>query len=61
VEISPAFYTVVYSLRYGRDAMEVYHDRSECPNGKEILEDHNERSGVGGQRRCDECRKYGSV
>jgi len=52
---------LVYTLRYGRDAMEVYHDRSECPSGKKILEDHNEKPGVGGRRRCDECRKYGSV
>jgi hypothetical protein len=57
----PAFYTRVYSQRYGPFAMEVYHERSECQSGQKILEDHNEVFGKGGRRLCSECRKYGSV
>jgi hypothetical protein len=55
VGILPAFYTRVYALRYGEDAMEVYHDRSECLRGQKILEDHNERFGQEGRRRCAKC------
>lgn len=57
----PAFYTRVFSLRYGEDAMDVYHDRSECHRGQKILEDHNEVLGQGGLRLCSECRRYGPV
>jgi hypothetical protein len=53
----PAFYTRVYSLRCGEDAMEVYHDRSECHRGQKILEDNNERLRQQGRRRCAECRQ----
>jgi hypothetical protein len=61
VALQPAFYTRIYSLRYGKDAIEVYHDRSECRRGQKILEDHNEVLGQGGRRHCEECRKYGAV
>jgi len=61
VGILPAFYSRVYSLRYGEDAIEVYHDRSECRIGQLILQDHNQVMGQGGRRRCAECRKYGPV
>jgi len=38
----------------------VYHDRSECRFGQEIMRDHNNVSGKGGyENRCDECKKYG--
>lgn len=57
----PAFHTGIDSLRYGIDATEVYHDRSECQSGQMILEDHNETFGEGGRRRCKECRWFGSA
>ena len=49
VGVLPAFYSQTYSLRYGVDAIEVYHDRSECHIGRLILEDHNEAFGEGGR------------
>lgn len=58
--VLPAFYSRIYSLRYGVDAIEVYHDRSECHIGRMILEDHNEAFGKGGRQRCAECRKFGA-
>ena len=57
----PAFYTRVYSVRYGEESMDVYHDRSECQRGQKILEDHNQVLGNGGRRLCSECLKYGRV
>lgn len=57
----PAFYSRVYSLRYGEDAIEVYHDRSECQRGQKILEDHNQVLGTGGRRRCSECERFGPM
>ncbi len=56
-----AFHTGIDSLRYGRDATEVYHNRSECQAGQKILEDHNETFGQGGRRRCKECLRFGSA
>jgi hypothetical protein len=61
VGVLPAFYSRIYSLRYGADAIEVYHDRSECHIGRMILEDHNEVFGKGGRPRCVECRKHGAI
>lgn len=57
----PAFYTRVYSSRYGEDATDVYHDRSECQRGQRILEDHNQVIGTGGRRRCSECNRFGPI
>ena len=57
----PAFSLRVYSLRYGEDAIEVYHDRSECPRGQKILEDHNQVLGTGGRRRCSERERFGPI
>ena len=59
VALQPAFYTRIYSLRYGKDAIEVYHDRSECRIGRLIVRDGNQELGTDGRRRCEECRKYG--
>jgi hypothetical protein len=61
VGILPAFHSRIYSLRYGEDVMDVYHDRSECRSGQKILEDHNEVLREGGRRRCAECRRFGSA
>ena len=60
VALLPAFYTRIYALRYGEDAIEVYHDRSECRLGRLIVRDGNQESGTDGRRRCEECRKHGS-
>jgi hypothetical protein len=57
----PAFYARVYSARYGPDAMEVYHERSECLRGQKILVDGNGELGQGGRPRCAECRNYEAV
>ena len=57
----PAFYTRVYSDRYGPSAMDVYHERSECLSGQRILADHNAVIGKGGRRLCSECGKYGPI
>jgi hypothetical protein len=35
---------------------QVYHDKSNCPDGERILP-HNKRSGTGGRPRCLECPK----
>jgi len=59
VALLPAFYTRIYALRYGEDAIEVYHDRSECRIGRLIVRDGNQELGTDGRRRCEECRKYG--
>ncbi len=61
VSILPVFHSRIYSLRYGRDAIEVFHDRSECQRGQKILEDHNDQSGPGGRRRCAECSRFGPI
>jgi hypothetical protein len=53
----PAFYTCFASPRYGTFAIDVYHERSECPRGLRILEDRTEVFGKGGRRLCSECRK----
>ena len=57
----PAFYSRIYSLRYGEDAIDVYHDQSECQIAQKILGDHNEVLGQGGRRHCAECQKYAAV
>jgi hypothetical protein len=36
----------------------VYHDRDDCPYGREIKPWHRQ-AGEGGRPRCDECRKLG--
>lgn len=61
VGILPAFYAKVDSPRYGPEATQVYHDRSECQRVRKILEDRNEQMGTGGRRRCLECERFGSV
>jgi hypothetical protein len=61
VGMLPAFYTRILSARYGKDALDVYHERSECQSGQKILEDHNAVVGKGGRRLCSECLKYGPV
>jgi hypothetical protein len=38
----PAFYTFFTSPRYGTFAIDVYHERNECPRALRILEDHAE-------------------
>lgn len=43
------------------DAMEVYHDRSECPIGQLIIADYNQVISQGGPRHCAECDKYGAL
>jgi hypothetical protein len=57
----PGFHTGIDDPRYGKDATEVYHNRSECQSGQKILEDHSETFGEGGRRRCEECRRFGSA
>jgi hypothetical protein len=54
----PAFYTWIASPRYGVFAVDVYHERSECPRGLKILQDRTEVFGKGGRRLCSECRKF---
>jgi hypothetical protein len=61
VAILPAFHTLTDSARYGANATDVYHDRSECSLGKKILLDGNGELGQGGRRRCAECRNYETV
>jgi hypothetical protein len=61
VGILPAFHTGIDEPRYGKDATEVYHNRSECQSAQKILEDHNQTTGKGGRRLCAECRKYGPI
>jgi hypothetical protein len=33
----------------------VYHDRSDCPYGREIIREGDDERGTGGHRRCDWC------
>lgn len=61
MSVLPAFHTGLDDVRYGSDATEVYHDRSECLRGQKILADHTQTTGKGGRRLCSECRKYGAV
>lgn len=59
VAVLPAFHTGIDDPRYGKDATEVYHNRSECQSAQKILADNNQTTGTGGRRLCSECRKYG--
>jgi hypothetical protein len=61
VAIVPAFHTDIDSRRYGAEAIAVYHDRTECSFGQQILLDGNGELGRGGRRRCAECRNYATV
>ena len=36
---------------------DVYHDLSECPDGRRILP-ANRRSGMGGRNKCDWCKSH---
>ena len=36
----------------------VYHDRSYCPNGREITRNGNDKPGTDGRRRCDWCSQH---
>ncbi len=36
----------------------VYHDRSDCPYGREIMHNGNDEPGTDGRRRCDWCSEH---
>ncbi len=36
----------------------VYHDNPDCPYGREIKRNHNDKSGRAGRRRCDWCAEH---
>jgi len=46
------------SLEYPPEHRNVYHDHSDCKDGKKILPVHK-KSGTGGKQRCKECIKLG--
>jgi hypothetical protein len=46
------------SAEYPPKHREVYHDHSNCPDGRRIEPQHRE-SGMGGKPRCKECIKLG--
>lgn len=43
------------SPEYPPEHRDVYHDDSDCPNGKQILPQHRE-SGTGNRPRCAHCK-----
>ena len=45
-------------LEYQSKHREVYHDHSDCPDGKRIKPEYK-LSGTGNKLRCDECKKLG--
>jgi hypothetical protein len=46
------------SIEYSTEERNVYHDQSECPDGKRIKPEHK-ASGTAGRPRCKECIKKG--
>jgi hypothetical protein len=46
------------SPEYPPSHRNVYHDHSDCPDGKKILPQHR-KPGTAGRPRCDECKKLG--
>jgi hypothetical protein len=47
------------STEYPPTHRNVYHDRSECRYGQEIIRDQRAIPGTGGRPRCDECKRFG--
>jgi hypothetical protein len=46
------------SHEYPPSHRNVYHDHSDCPDGKRIKAEHR-KSGTANRPRCDECKKLG--
>lgn len=53
-KVSP-YHTITEEKPEQRD---VYHDHSDCPDGKRIKPE-NRRTGTAGRPRCDECKRLG--
>ena len=53
--IVPPYHTVLMEDERNRN---VYHARSECPDGRRIKPEHR-RDGTANRRKCDECTRLG--
>jgi hypothetical protein len=52
----PPYHTITPEKPYGE--RDVYHDRNDCPTGRQI-EPQNRRSGTAGRPRCEDCTSLG--
>jgi hypothetical protein len=47
-----------YHTTHAEHPRQVYHDHSDCPDGKRIKPEHR-KAGTDGRPRCDECVRLG--
>lgn len=53
MDSDPEYYT--NSLKYPPEQRSVYHNRSDCPAGEQIIEEHREKGQGSGRKLCDWC------